>query len=113
MQQEVIPFDQNPRSFGLAAVLLIILVYASRRAISRWPFLRKSIVSWIKTAKLERQSAQLESQFQDPFQPTVDSYLERIIRGDKRNDIRVHDTTALLGGQETRHARVRQVQWDV
>jgi hypothetical protein len=88
MQQEVIPFDLNPRSFVLAVVLLIALVYVIRHAVSRWPFLRGTIISWIKTAKLERDSEPLESRFQDRFPPMVGSYPDRIICDEERNDTR-------------------------
>jgi hypothetical protein len=60
MQQEVIPFDLNPRSFALAVLLLIVMVYAIRSAIrhtlSHLLLLRRTIISRIKAGKLGESS---------------------------------------------------------
>jgi hypothetical protein len=125
MQEEAVPFDMSPRSFGLVVILLMVIVYATQFVIrlviqpaswlSRWPFLRRTITSWIKIAKLERDYKPLESGFQDGFAPTTGVYADRIMSDEKTNEI---GTSALLGDQrsifcETRPVAVRQVQWDV
>jgi hypothetical protein len=60
MQQEVIPFDLNPRSFALAVFLLIAMVYAIRSAIRyallHLPLLQRTITSRIKAGKLGESS---------------------------------------------------------
>jgi hypothetical protein len=62
MQQEVIPFDLNPKSFALAVILLIAMVYAVRvfirHALSRWLSLRRKITLLIKMEKLGDESAE-------------------------------------------------------
>ena len=56
MQPEAIPFAPNPRAFGLAVFLLIVMVYAIRfvirHVLSRWPLLQKELTLWIKMEKL-------------------------------------------------------------
>ena len=66
MQQEVIPFDLNTRSFALAVFLLIVTVYAIRfairQALSRWPLLRRRITLWIKTEKFGESGDELSEE---------------------------------------------------
>ena len=56
MQQEVIPFDPNPRSFTLAVIALIVMVYAIRVVLrhASWclPALQRRITLRTKTDKL-------------------------------------------------------------
>jgi hypothetical protein len=56
MQQEVIPFDPNPRSFALAVFVLIVIVYAIRVVLRHapWclPMLQRRITFRTKADKL-------------------------------------------------------------
>jgi len=57
MQPGAIPFDLTPRSFALAVVILIAIVYTirviSRHVQPRWPLQQNPIALWLKTKKVD------------------------------------------------------------
>ena len=56
MPQEAIPFEISFRSFGLAVLLLIAIVYAirliDRHLLPYWLSLQRRVVLWVKRAKV-------------------------------------------------------------
>jgi hypothetical protein len=87
MQPEAIPFDLTARSFVLTIVWMIVMVhiirFLSKHALSRWPLLQKAFAIRMKTERLrdsqgDRDSSVLQSWFRVGVSTTSSVYDDRI-----------------------------------
>src|SRR4051812_48073340 len=86
MQPGVIPFDLTPRSFAIAVVLLIGIIYATRvvgRQMLSWLLLQRTIRLWVKRDKLTEGGK--NSGLEDVLPAMTDICIDRTIEDEEKN----------------------------